>query len=484
MKKNIMGVVAVTLAVAMALPAAGQSKLAENPEVRSRLQMLEAYVESQMAYRGQPGVAIGIVYDQELVYARGFGYADVGKKTPVTPQTLFRICSITKTFTATALMQLRDEGRLQLDDPVTKHLPWYRVRAREEGWREVTLRHLLTHTSGLPREADFPYWSTDEFPTREQVIERLPGQEGIFRPETRWKYSNLALTLAGEVVAAVSGMAYEDYVQKNILEPLGMEDTCVALDERARREVATGYGRRLPDLSRSVRPNVDTRGITPAANMSSNVADLARYASLQFRKGARGEAQVLKGASLEEMHRVHWLNPDWRSGWGLGFSVLKTEQRSLVGHGGWCPGQRTALQFSPEEKLAVIVLTNADDGEPGMYATQVWRLVAPALKNAAPKPPKPAAPGREAAVYAGLYRAPWGDTRVMLLDSALVMFSPSFLEDPERVMRLAPEGEHRFRVAGGHWDGGSDGEVVRFEMGPDGKAQRLHLGTTYSDRVP
>src|SRR5262249_15217099 len=117
------------------------------------------------------------------------------------------------------VMQLRDEGRLQLDDPVSKHLSWFRVRPREAGGHPITIRHLLTHVSGLPREADFPYWTTDEFPTREEIIKALPDYEQTFSAETRWKYSNLAVVVAGEVVAAVSGEPWDRYVKAHILEP-------------------------------------------------------------------------------------------------------------------------------------------------------------------------------------------------------------------------------------------------------------------------
>src|SRR5262249_58432312 len=124
--------------------------------VTDRVRLLEAWIDSQIAYRGQPGLSIGVVHDQELVWTKGFGHADTDRRIPATPDTLFRIASITKTFTATAIMQLRDQGKLQLDDPVTKHLPSFAVRPREPGGQRITIRHLVTHVSGRPREADAP----------------------------------------------------------------------------------------------------------------------------------------------------------------------------------------------------------------------------------------------------------------------------------------------------------------------------------------
>src|SRR2546426_4109570 len=132
--------------------------LAEHPEVASHLRLLEAWIASQMAYRGLPGLSIGIVYDQNLMWSKGFGYSDVEKKTPATPSTIYRMASVTKLLTATAMMQLRDHGQLGLDDPVAKYLPWFQIRNRYPDALPITIRHLLTHTSGLPRDAAFPYW--------------------------------------------------------------------------------------------------------------------------------------------------------------------------------------------------------------------------------------------------------------------------------------------------------------------------------------
>jgi len=465
----------VVLAVAGPLPL-----LAEQPPVvNDRIRLLEAWIESQMAYRGQPGLSIGIVQDQDLVWSRGFGFADREGNIPATTDTLYRIASITKTFTATAIMQLRDQGRLELDDPVSKHLSWFRVRPREAGGHPITIRHLLTHVSGLPREADSPYWTTDDFPTREEIIKALPDYEQIFNAETRWKYSNLAVAIAGEVVASVSGEPWDRYVKGHVLDPLGMTATLTDAPGGPVPNLATAYGRRLPDLSRPPRlNNAPARGMAPAAGMASSVKDLAKYVAMQFRAGPAGGGQVVSGATLFEMHRVHWLNPDWQSGQGIGFSVRHVGDRTLVGHAGILPGMRTQLTFDPKDKIGVIVLTNADDGNPALYLEQVFRVVAPVLGRRGGT--APGAPASAWSKYEGLYRSPWGDTRVLLLSTGLVIFDPSALSNPEQLARLRPEGEHNFRLEGGFWDGGRDGEPVVFEMGVDGRVARLKVGPNYT----
>jgi CubicO group peptidase (beta-lactamase class C family) len=467
-----------------AMPVFSQAtSLAEDPEVASSLRLLEAWIETQMAYRGLPGLSIGIVRGQELIWCRGFGFADLEKRIPATPQTNYRIASISKLFTATAILQLRDVGKLQLDDPVAKHLPWFKIRNNHPDAPDITIRHLLTHTSGLPRESPFPYWMDANFPTREEIIESLPKQQTIYAPETQLKYSNLALALAGEIVQAVSGQPYAGYIQQHILGPLDMANTSVLVREDRRKRLATPYGRRLPDMSRPDRPFMDTKGITPAAGLSSNVKDLARFASLQFRDGPAGGKQILKGSTLREMHRVHWLAPGWERGRGLGFSVWKRGSQTLFGHGGSLAGYRTILQMDGKEKIAVIVMTNAGDGNPGRYASKAWEWIAPALKHAAASSKELPQPDPAWQRYVGRYRNPWGDSHVLIYKGELVIINPA-AEDPlTSMMKLMPVAEHTFRIEGKvlYQD---LGELVIFELGPDGKVVRMREGANYSDPIP
>ena len=446
------------------------------------LDLLCAWIESQMAYSGQPGLSIGIVHDQELVWARGFGFANVEKQGAASPTTRYRIASITKLFTSTAILILRDEGKLQLDDPVTRHLPWFNIRQRYPDAPPITIRHLLTHTSGLPREAAFPYWSDANFPTREQVRKALPRQETSYPTETRWKYSNLALSLAGEIVAAVSGADYEEFVQRRILDPLGMTETYVRSPQPDDPELAVGYGRRMPGGGRSVRPFTDSRGITPAANMATNVADLARFAMLQFRDRPAGGDQVLRGSTLREMQRVHWLDPGWMMGWGLGFKITRDRDVTYIGHSGKVPGYRTQLLLRPAAKIAVIVLSNADDCDPLAYADRVFRWVGPALVEHAAPEPEPATPDPGWHRYVGKYRDAWGDSQVLFHNGQLAIIDPASPDPLPSLGTLTPVAEHTFLH---ETDDGSSapGELAVFELGDDGEVRRLKLGENYRHRV-
>jgi CubicO group peptidase (beta-lactamase class C family) len=456
--------------------------LAAAPGVGAALGLLSAWIESQLAYRGVPGLSIGIVHDQALVWAAGFGRASLAPARPATPDTLYRIASITKLFTSTAILQLRDAGKLRLDDPIVEHLPWFRIRPAPADGPVPTLRHLLTHTAGLPREAGSPYWTDGNFPTAAQVRERLATQQAALPTETEWKYSNLGLTLAGEIVAAASGRPYADYVAGHILEPLGMTQTFVTTPPADHPALAAGYSRRLPAGPRQVAPLTDGRGITPAANMTTCVSDLARFAMLQFRDGPAGGAQILRGSTLREMQRVHWLEPDWEAGWGLGFRITRAKGKTYVGHGGALHGYRTLLHLCPADRIGVIVLTNADDGNPLDFAEKAFQWVGPAILRAV-APPAPAGPPPGWERYAGRYRSPWADLQVLAVEGRLAMVDPSLPDPMLTVTWLEPVSGSTFRSVTKNGFG-SNGEPVVFEPGDDGRVRRLKVGDNYFDPVP
>ncbi|MBP1653809.1 MAG: putative beta-lactamase class penicillin binding protein [Bacteroidetes bacterium] len=472
-------VVVLFVSIAASMPLRGQTQaLASDPEFQSTVQILGTWVKAQMEYAGIPGLAIAIVHDRELVWSAGFGVRDISTKEPVTPQTLFRIASITKTFTSTATLILRDRGRLGLDDPVAKHLPWFTYKNAYPD-EPVTIRQLLTHTSGLPREAAFPYWTDYEFPTREQMIEAFQAQESVFEPATRLKYSNLAMSILGEVVAAAAGMPYERFIQQAILDPAGMKSTCVFLTPEFRSRLATGYGRRMPDGSRKQAPLMDARGIAPAANISSTVEDMAMFAAAHMQEERGDSGALLKPATLREMHRVSFVNPGWDGGYGLGFSVTKTSDRLMYGHGGWVAGNRSQLRISPSEKVGVIVMINCDDANPATFADRAMAMVAPVISRITAAPVKEAAPDPAWAEYAGRYTDPDGwVSEVLIRKGKLMMYDFSY--PPENnplgsLVELAPEGPDRFRKSG---DGG-DGELVIFERNPDRTIKRVKVTENY-----
>jgi CubicO group peptidase (beta-lactamase class C family) len=213
-------------------------------------------------------------------------------------------------------MQLRDAGKLRLGDSVNQHLDWFNIEQAHAGSGPITIESLLTHSSGLPRESDFPYWNGPDFPfpTREQLIDRLATQETLYPAQHYFQYSNLALSLAGEIIQERSGQDYGDYIKGQILEPLGLSSTRIYYPVEMRgKQLAIGYtGMHRSGMREPVDPFF-TRGITAAAGFTSSVNDLASFASWQFRLLENGGKEVLDANTLREMHRVHWVDPDWET---------------------------------------------------------------------------------------------------------------------------------------------------------------------------
>ncbi len=215
----------------------------EDSILKPLIPRLEAVIDRTLERERVPGAAIGIVRDQEHLWSRGFGYADLASDRFPNADTVFRCGSITKTFTATAIMQLREEGKLGIDDPLVRPIPEFgAVKARFGKPQDVTIRRLLTHTSGLAGEGPNNGWEKLEFPSIEGMLSALGRTEIVIEAESQYKYSNLGYALLGEVIARVSGQPYADYVQRNLLDPLGMNDsgfhlpTCFCPRQRHTRE--------------------------------------------------------------------------------------------------------------------------------------------------------------------------------------------------------------------------------------------------------
>jgi D-alanyl-D-alanine carboxypeptidase len=477
---------AATLALASPSPAAqtigpDRHSWARKPEIAAALTVLDAWIAATVAQREQPGLSIGIVYDQDLVWAKGYGFADLERRLPATPSTVYRIASISKLFTATAIMQLRDAGKLRLDDPVSDRLPWFSIKKTDEGGPAITVRHLITHTSGLPREVDGVNWSDLRFPTRDDMMRVLPGQETTFPPDTEWKYSNLAVSLAGEIVAEVSAEPWSRYVERHILRPLGMAATRV-VPERGMPGLAVGYGRRVPGRGRDVEPFVDMGAESPAANLASNVEDLAKFVSSQLRDGPVGGQQILRGSTLREMHRIQWLRPDWQSGWGLGFSVRRAGDEVRIGHGGSLPGHRTQIEFAPAQKLGVIVLTNANDGDPLRYVNQAFALLGPAAAKAATAPETPKVPEPRWQRYVGRYAWKFSEMQIQILNGELTMIVPEADNPWSSRIILRPVGPNTFMMVATGPTYEPIGEILTFEM--DGKEKVTRVRTPYFYWLP
>ncbi len=464
-------------------PASSLQNVAKDPRVRTALEAARVWLEAQRAYDRIPGISAAIVHDQQILWSGGYGRADLDAERPATADTIYSICSISKLFTSIAVMQLRDAGKLRLDDPVEKHLAWFKIERTAPEGPEITIEGLLTHASGLPRESEFPYWTAPdyEFPTREQVKDKLASQKTLYPAEQTFQYSNLGMTLAGEIVAAVSGEPYGEYVKSHILAPLGMTGTTpeIPADQREKR-LATGYSILTREGEPKAMPFFQVRGIAPAAGFASTAGDLARFASWQFRLLEKGGTEILNVNTLREMYRIHWVEPDFETTWGLGFSVWRRDGKIFVGHGGSCPGFRSSVLFRPQEKVAAIFLSNAHEASSGTYSQGLYDLVAPAVKDAVKNPAAAKKADKELNQYLGTYKSWSGELAVIIWEGGLASLSLPTTNPVKAITKLKKTGKHTFRRIR---DDEELGEEIVFEMGPDGRVARMKWHSNYYPRI-
>jgi CubicO group peptidase (beta-lactamase class C family) len=458
--------------------------VAKDPRVIQALSLLETWASSEQAYRRLPAVSMAVVHDQQLLWSKGFGLAHVESKTPAGPATMYSVCSISKLFTSIAVMQQRDAGRVRLDDPVARHLSWFRPQ-QADGAPPVTVFGLLTHSSGLPREAEVPYWTGPAFafPPREKLIESASAPAMLYRPEVHFQYSNLGLTLAGEVAASAAGRPWSELVRTGILDPLGLKDTQPEHQDRFRgNRLASGYTAPRRDGSREKVPPYQLRGIAPAAGFTSTVEDLGRFASWQLRLLGTGKTEVLSADTLREMQRVQWMENDWKTSWGLGFEIWRSGEKTFVGHGGYCPGYQSHLLLQTGDKVATVFMTNTNGVDAKAYAQKAYDIVASAIGKAGSDPGGAKRPDPALARYAGRYDN-WtaGEIHVLPWEDGLALVTLPAVDPLKALVKLKPSGEHRFlRVR----DDGDLGEEIRFEVDEAGVPVKLWRFANYATRVP
>ncbi len=449
--------------------------------LRELIPEIEGLAEARVAEYRIPGLALGIVRDQELAWFGGFGSVDLDSDRRPDAYTIARVASVTKTFTTTAIMQLRDEGKLRLDDPLVQHVPEFaEVRARCGSVEGVTIRRLLTHRSGLVTESPTQGWGVLRFPSREEVLEKLPETEVVIPSDSAWKYSNLGFGLLGEVVYRLSEQPYTEYVHEHIIEPLGLTSTVFDLTDELRPHFFVGYNP-TPYQDRPERaPYAHLDGISAAGQLHSTVSDLAKWVSFQFRTegGNRGGAQVLNGSTLAEIQRPQYVEPDWSAGQCLGWRATRVEDHVYHNHGGGIHGFGTQVWFNAPSRTGAVLLINMWPPHGGLeLAQEVLEMVLEEEEAEGSPPERPRLDPTPEALkrFLGHYCAEPGidvdieyrDGRLRLAGhgrSAYSLHAPAELQPTDR--------EDEWVVRGGR----ASGERAVFTFGEDGRVLSYELG--------
>ena len=369
-------------------PVIATDGIMRHAEVAAAVRELATEIERDRRQAGLASVAIAVVQGETVLLAAGYGCANVARGTPATPDTLYRIGSITKLFEATALMQLRDAGQLRLDDPVAKSVPgvWYSGPTGERV--SPTWRQLASHTSGLPRNVP-PALGT--VPGLFGYVER---ERTLTTPGTRYMYSNLGFVVLGQSLAELAGERYQAYVRRHILEPLGMTSSTFEAGSADADRLAAGYLRldRAGDGWSGYAAGTRTP-FPPSGTMLSSANDLARFVAMQFRRAVAGEAQVLKAATIREMWRPVAATPAGGAA-AIGWFVSPYGRYTIVRKDGGQPGFTAHVALVPELQLGAVALMNESPqrvrssgaGVAKLERLAFERLLAPVARAAARAP--------------------------------------------------------------------------------------------------
>ena len=472
-----------------------------DPELRAVLTEIESDIEKIRQDEKIAGLSIAIVYDQEVLLARGFGYADVDKKVPADRTTVYRVGSVTKLFTALMLMQLRDAGKLNLDDPIEKYLPEFKIKSRFPDARPPTFRQVVAHYSGLPIEPPMAieYENPDKFPTVEEQLKSLKDVEMIVPAMSRFAYSNLGYNIMGLALARVAKQPYTQYVDQHILKPLGMNQSGFALTESMRNRFAVGYKSARPDgtFEKSTYPEYGMA----SGMLYSNVDDLTQFMSLFFREGPAGGKQVLGSYSLQEMTIPVAVSTDlrkdaegkpvelWKVGSGIGWTLGVWYGEQIDYKPGGTKGFSSVVIINYPRKLGMAVLMNTQ-GPPVTFGAAALRKLTPvivkSLERSHAEALKKALPSWQK--YTGRYvltdpnairLVTFSEFDVSIVNQKLVLTVPEIRPGSVVYMKeipLEPFRDNVFRVAGGSFYG----NFITFETSDDGSMRLKWRNYTFN----
>ena len=459
------------------------------------LDQVDELVVSSVNKNALSGLAVAIVQGTQLAYERGLGLADAEAGTEVTPDTVFRVGSISKTFTAIGLMQLWEQGKFKLDDPVNDYLKSFTVSHPDPGAPPVTFRHLLTHTSGIGEVrgvSDLLLFRT-MLGLGVRLGDPIPSPADLYKggllteiyPETKWAYANHGFTVLGQLVEDISGEPFPDYMISHVFEPLGMHNTDYIRSDRVREHLAVGY-----QLARGRMKPVDDLEITVsgAGSVFSSLHDMSQYVMALLNGGKNDHGSVLKPDTLKMMMEPHFQLDPHLPAMGLAFWLEDFDGHRTAQHGGGWIGFVSAMFVAPDDGVGVLAFTNTTSLAPEFLARELMRrlLDIPDPSSQLPRPEVLESPHLWGEITGSYGPAPglktnarvWmglgGEVQILVMDNHLAM--RTLIGPLRKGMRLYPIDASNPLVFEGVFDLVYEKQVVRvvFARNDAGEVDRLH----------
>jgi CubicO group peptidase (beta-lactamase class C family) len=428
---------------------------------------LEEVVRRWQRDRRIPSIIAAVARHGRPVLELAVGLARVEEGVAATPATPYRIGSITKTLTAAAVMQLRDEGALALDDELADHLPVARVRGQ-------TVRRLLAHRGGVQREPPGDVWVSLELPSREALLDAFAAADQVLEPGLAWHYSNLAFALLSELVGRHDGVTPQEAITRRLLRPLGLASTTWDPPPgRAQGYLVDPFSDRV-----HAEQDVDLRGTAGAGQLWSTTADLLRWGGFL----AEPDEDLLSRAAADEMHEVQVMSDPWtwRTGWGLGLCFYRRGDRIFAGHDGGMPGQTSSLVWHRGSGVVAAALTNTEaGGDPTALALRLAEQAIDELEPEEPWRPDTTPVPEELAGPAGRWWSEGTEYTFTVRDARLeATRAGAPPEWPPAV--FTPDGPDRYRTISGR----ERGEELRLVRDGDGRLAEMYWATYVFTREP
>jgi CubicO group peptidase (beta-lactamase class C family) len=355
------------------------------------LQAATVFLDSWLGYRARqldlPGFSVAIYHKDKVVFSQAYGLANVERSEPLTTQRLFGVASQSKMFTATAVLQLVEQGKLRLDDFACDCLPWL-AEHRDKRLQKITVRELLSHSAGLIRDGlETDFWALERpFPDSASLRKMVLAADIAVEPNTTLKYSNLGFALLGQIVEAASGQKHVEFVTEHIIKPLNLKSTFADYAPALDKRLATAYGVPYEHYRPVLWPRQTTNAFASAVGIHATTEDMCQFAAAHF----FGNDKLIGNRLKREAQRTHWTASGYDQGMalGLGFEIQHIGERRVVGHGGHLAGYLTATLFDPHGQTAVAVLANSKDAPSTQIARGVFEALDFFAKHAGKPTPK------------------------------------------------------------------------------------------------
>lgn len=438
------------------------------------------FIKSWLQFRYEreevPGFVVAIAHKGKILMNEAYGYADLERKTKLTSQHIFRVASHSKTFTATALMQLQEQGKLRIDDYVIDYLPWLKEH-KDQKWQKITIRQLMSHGAGVIRDGlDADYWQLERpFPSQEELKKEILEADVVIDNNTKLKYSNFGYSLLGMVIEAVSGKTYNKYVTEHIVSPLSLKNTGPEYTPQIDDSLVTGYTRLESGRTRLPIAQIDTKSMAAATGFYSTTEDLCIYFTAQF----VGSGKLLDDESKKEMQRAQWHaktpGQDNHEDYGLGFELEYLKNRVTISHGGGFPGHITKSIADPKDELVVTVLTNCLGGPATAISKSIFSIIDYFQNNTPSSKPK-----HDLSKFEGRYMNLWSMTDIVVTGDKIIAVYPDTwqpLSHPESLESLEYVDENTLKVKDTD-SFYSEGELVHFNFKNNKVETVIYNGST------